>query len=100
MALLTLGTSGTTSLSAIKFLPGANSMAAADVATLCNGLRSQNAAQNRLNGYFTTTGLLRLPGNRGEIQLKPGDYVAYDTTTGWPIVISDYAIANGPYTHS
>jgi hypothetical protein len=34
------------------------------------------------------------------LQLKAGDVVAFDGTTGWPIVLSGDAFANGPYTHS
>lgn len=101
MAVLTLGTNATTSLAnALKFLPGANSMIAADVATVANAIRSQNANQTRQNGDFTTSGLVRLPGGRGIIQMQPGDYIGVDSTTGWPIVVSAYAIASGPWTHS
>lgn len=100
MAVLTLGTNATTSLSALLFKPGLSTMNAADVATLCNAIRGQNANQPRTNGYFTTEGLLHLPGGRGIVQVMPGDYVAVDVTSGWPILVSSYAIGAGPWTHS
>lgn len=100
MALLTLGTNATTSLSALKFLPGQGTMNPQDVGTLSNMIRGQNAVQARTNAYFSSDGLLRIPGGRGVLQVLPGDYVGVDATTGWPVLISAYAIANGPYTHS
>ncbi len=100
MSVLTLGTNATTSLSALAFLPGANSMVAADVATINNAIRSQSAVQNRAHGAFSQTGLVRLPGGRGIIQMQPGDYIGVDVATGWPIVVSAYDIANGAWTHS
>lgn len=45
-------------------------------------------------GAFSNTGLLTIP-NRGILQAKPGDVVAVDTVTGWPILISAAAIAAG-----
>ena len=53
----------------------------------------------RVNQAYVKQGRLIVP-NRGELVLKPGDVVAWDTTTGWPIVLSGDAFANGPYTHS
>lgn len=38
--------------------------------------------------------------NRGSLVILPGDYVAIDSTTGWPILVSARAIAAGPWTHS
>lgn len=116
MALRTIGTNATTSLSA--FVVGFNDTIAADLATLNLGIRGDppgfNAYQQvastglatgsgtnrpRVNQPYVKQGLLIIP-NRGCLQLKAGDFVCYDTTTGWPIVISGDAAANGPYTHS
>lgn len=99
MATLTLGTNAATSLIALKFVPGVNGMNTADVATINNAIRLQSAAQNRTNGSFSATGMLRFPGGR-TVQMQPGDYVAVDVVSGWPIFISAYAIANGPWTHT
>ena len=116
MALGTLGTSGTGSLS--YFLVGTNDVIAADLATLnvslfgdppgfgawpqvnTSGLVT-GIGTNRplLNAPYLKGGLLVIP-NRGQIQCKPGDFVCFDPTTGWPILISGDAAANGPYVHS
>lgn len=103
MATKTLGTSATTSLVAVPFLPGYNSgMAISDVATINNYIKSQlNVANPQAGGsYFTPEGVLYLPDQQGMIKINPGDYVAVDATSGWPIVISKNAIATGPWTHS
>ena len=99
MATLTLGTNATTSLTALLFKPGANSMTAADVATIANAIKTDDAVQGYLNGAWSQTGLVYLPGGRGVIQMKPGDYIGVDNK-GWPIVVSAYSIANGAWTHS
>jgi hypothetical protein len=97
MALLTLGTNATTSLSAQLY---SAAMAVADIATINNGIKDdQNPAHPVWPGAFEQSGLLFIP-RRGVLKVLPGDYVAYDTTTGWPILLSAYAIASGPYTHS
>lgn len=43
--------------------------------------------------YIPNQGQLFVP-NRGVLQILPGDVVAYDPTTGWPILISARAAAN------
>lgn len=112
MAIKTLGTNANNSLSA--FIVGTNDVIAADLATLNTQLRgdppgyaapSGQAVQNigtnrpRLAQAYVKQGMLYIP-NRGKIQLKAGDYICWDVTTGWPIVVSADAAANGPYTHT
>lgn len=116
MALRTLGTSGTTSLSA--FVVGFNDTIVADLATLNTQLRAdppgfnqqgnvastglitgQGTNRPRVNQAYVKNGFLIIP-NRGSLVLRNGDFVCWDTTTGWPIVVSGDAAANGPYTHS
>jgi hypothetical protein len=122
MALKTLGTNATTSLSG--FIVGFNDTIPADVATLNTQLRddppafaagypfpkvgttgliiqagSVGTTRSRINQAYVQTGLLIIP-NRGRLRLQSGDFVCWDTTTGWPIVISGDAAANGPYTHT
>ncbi len=123
MALVTLGSNANNSLSG--FIVGFNDTIAADLATLNLGIRGDptgygawNNVQStglvqqgatsvntigtvrpRINQPYAKNGLLVIP-NRGVLQLKNGDFVCFDTTTGWPIVISGDAAANGPYTHS
>jgi hypothetical protein len=114
MALKTLGTNATTSLSG--FVVGTNDVIAADVASLLTAIKGDppgwqfwntvntsgvpsSVGTNRpqINQAYVQTGLLFIP-NRGTLQLKPGDVVAWDSTTGWPIVLSGDAAANGPWT--
>ena len=116
MGLRTLGTNATTSLSA--FVVGFNDTIAADLATLNLGIRADPPGYNawntpattglvtglgtnrpRVNQAYVKQGMLFIP-NRGHLQLVPGDFVCFDSTTGWPIVISGDAAASGPYTHS
>ena len=97
MALKTLGTNASTSLSAILM---SGSMAASDVQSLSVGILDDQIASHPVYpGAFSSQGLLYVP-NRGVLKVLPGDYVAYDTTTGWPILLSAYAAASGPYTHT
>lgn len=99
MATLTLGTNAPTSLVAVEFSRGLD-LSDADIAAIANGiLNDQNVAHPIYPGAFARTGLLYIP-NRGVLQVQPGDYVAIDSTTGWPILVSADAIANGPWTHS
>lgn len=91
----TLGTSATTSLTAILY--GGNT--AADIATMLTGIKN-----DQINGFpqwpgALDSGLLNIP-NRGVLKVFPGDFVAIDPTTGWPILISAAAIASGPWTHT
>ena len=102
MATRTLGTNATTSLTAVLYLPGYNSgIAAADMATINNAIKSQlNVANPQAGGsYFTSEGVLYLPDQQGMIRVNPGDFVGVDSS-GWPIVVSKNAIANGPWTHT
>jgi len=55
--------------------------------------------RQRINKAYIQTGILVIPG-RGTLRLRSGDFVCWDTTTGWPIVVSGDAAANGPYTHT
>jgi hypothetical protein len=68
---------------------------AANIAFITN--RIKNDAINGFPiypGAFSNTGLLTIP-NRGILQVKPGDVIATDPVTGWPILISAAAIAAG-----
>lgn len=100
MALLTLGSSLTTSLSALAFLRGINGMSAVDVGTLSNLIVDDRSPSGhlRIPGAFRSSGLLEIP-RRGTLQVLPGDYVGVDAR-GWPILLSADTIALGPWTHS
>ena len=123
MATRTLGTNANNSLTA--FVVGFNDLITADVATLNLGILGDPPGYNAWNNVASTglivntantantigsvrpkvnqayirNGILTIP-NRGQLVLKNGDFICFDVTTGWPIVISGDAAANGPYTHS
>lgn len=100
MATKTIGTDATDSLTyGLKFLPGYGSgMSAADIAAIALQIKDdQNVAHPVYPQAFSANGLLYVP-NRGILQMLPGDYVAVDPTTGWPILISKYAVDSGPWT--
>ena len=94
MATSHLGTNANNSLVSLIY---SRSMAAADVASIAEHiLDDQNVAHPIFPGAFAQTGLLYVP-NRGILKMLPGDYVAYDSTTGWPILVSENAVASGPW---
>lgn len=97
MALRTLGTNATTSLSSMV---ASGDMAEADIAAFQALIKNDLGGTSPIiPGSFSRQNLLYIP-NRGVLQVRPGDYVAVDSATGWPILISAKAIASGPYTHS
>ena len=116
MALRTLGTTANNSLAA--FVVGFNDTIAADLASINVALRgdppgysgyaqvaatglatNQGTIRPRINQAYVKQGVLIIP-NRGHLVLKNGDFVCWDPTTGWPIVVSGDAAANGTYVHS
>ena len=102
MAVLTLGTNATNSLSGLNFqrqYSSANGIAgiATINANIKNDLTTGGLVGSIVPNAFRM-GLLNVP-NRGTLQVFPGDWVVYDST-GWPILVSANAIANGPWTHT
>lgn len=100
MSTKTIGTNATNSLTyGLKFLPGYGSgMSAADIAAISLQIKDDlNVAHPVIPASFGANGRLFIP-NRGVLNMLPGDYVAVDPTTGWPILISKYAAASGPWT--
>ena len=120
MALKTLGTNATTSLTA--FLVGFNDTIAADLAGISVALKydppgwvgpayspvttaglidqtKTGTTRPRVNQAYVKNGVLIIP-NRGQLKLRNGDFVCWDATTGWPIVVSGDAALNGPFTHT
>jgi hypothetical protein len=112
----TLGTNANNSLGA--FLVGTDDLTAAQLAALNVAIKNDppgygawpavgttglvtGTGTNRPtpNQAYVKQGLLIIP-NRGHLQLKPGDFVAVDPTTGWPIVVSGDCAANGAFTHT
>lgn len=99
MATHLLGTNANNSLNpAITFQHGYGSgMSAADIATMALAIKDDlNVSHPVMPEAFSANGLLYVP-NRGILKMRAGDVVAVDST-GWPILVSKYAIANGPWT--
>ncbi len=99
MAIVTLGTTLTTSLQTIS--GGWNrGVSMADIATVGANIKDDLNNIHPIDlGAFAQNGQLYIP-NRGFLNMLPGDWIAYDTATGWPILLSARAIAAGPYTHA
>lgn len=103
MALKTFGTNATTSLSAIQFNPSSGVMTDSDLA-LFNALIQPNYGglhpnSGKMNTYVDRMGQLWIP-RKGWVKVDPGDWLCVDSTTGWPFILSQNAVASGPYTHS
>jgi len=110
MATATLGTAGTTTLTALS-QPGSYTrqdgtvfsvtQLDADIATIQQAIKDdQNPAQpiNFAMGGWSRAGQLFVP-NRGWLKLLPGDYVGIDAT-GWPILVSARAAASASWVHT
>jgi hypothetical protein len=89
---MALSTIATTGVSGIAF---ASSISATDFATMQQNIKDDliNSAPNHpiYGDSFTRMGQLFVP-NRGILQIRPGDVIAYDSA-GWPILISADSIA-------
>ena len=93
MATGTLGTTANNSLTS-KLFGGA--LATADIAAIANAIKDdQNNLKPIWPGAWAQTGFLYVP-NRGVLRMLPGDYVAVDPATGWPIMVSARAAAANP----
>jgi hypothetical protein len=119
MATITIGTALTTTLIGMAFQPAFNAGALgqvmgtpvtggpftqADLAQIDSAILDDlNPARTIPPNYGATAGLTRgllfVP-NRGYLQIRPGDYVAYDAATGWPILISGRAAAGAGWVHT
>jgi hypothetical protein len=111
MATITAGTAATTTLTALIFQRAG--LAAADIASISQailnevgtGQSGEYNAGGRVGGVqgpfgaFTRHGQLVVP-NRGVLQMMPGDLVAVDPVTGWPILLSAAAAAGASFVHS
>lgn len=100
MATITIGTAATTTLVGLAFNV---SSADADFATIAQHIlddQNPGVLVGRVwPGAFSKRGVLYVP-NRGELKILPGDVVAYDPTTGFPILISARAAAGASWVHS
>ena len=100
---VTLGTNATTTLTAVKFLPGYGSgVSTSDVAAICALIKDDlKVAHPLIPGSFDmSVSRLYIP-NRGVLKVLPGDYIGVDET-GWPILVSKHGITDGStsWTHT
>jgi hypothetical protein len=102
MALGTLGTTLTTSLSSLVFdgnssgsIPPPSPLDFGNFAALVKD--DANVAHPIWPGAFGPMGLLYVP-NRGVLKVLPGDYVGVDAN-GWPVLVSSYSVATGGWSH-
>lgn len=91
----TLGTTTTTALTAYTFSQAPATLTPANMAILKAGIVDDlNPKSFSPNSFVDYNGLLMIP-RRGLIRIFPGDVVAFDSATGFPIVVSAAAIASG-----
>lgn len=101
MATKTFGTNANNSLTALQYSAGAD-MLDADIATICANIKDDVLSGNLvIPGSWSRNGLLYIP-NRGVLKLRPGDWIAVDTNSGFPIVVPASVVAAGgtPWAHS
>ncbi len=112
MAIGTAGTTAQTSLTSL-FVPGSfldgrgiaqsRTESAADIATFNALIQDDQNVNNPAPGFgptwgFSRAGQLYIP-NRGWLKTLPGDMVCVDST-GWPILLSNNTLGNGPWPHT
>jgi|HubBroStandDraft_1064217.scaffolds.fasta_scaffold97413_2 hypothetical protein len=90
MATGTLGTTASTGLTSLN--PWNAMTSAADLATIAELIKKQGGSLAIEPGAFSNSGRLFLPGGRGVVIMKPGDYIGVDSY-GWPIIVSSQSIA-------
>lgn len=100
MATRLLGSNANNSLTAVVW----NGMAtpAADVRAINALIRNDVNARHPVaqiggGGGFVKEGILYVP-NRGSLELRPGDVVALDATSGQVILLTAYGLSAGPWT--
>jgi len=107
MALNTIGTAATNTLSG--FVVGTNDLTPADVGSLRAGILNDGPQSGFgvvgpvgtgviYPGAYAQQGLLFVP-NRGVLKCLPGDMIAFDAATGWPILVSKLAAAGAGWVH-
>ena len=108
MATATMGTTATTSLTALQ-APGSYinlvgvafgvTALDADIATINQLIKDDQNINLPAPGAgqwgWSRQGQLYVP-NRGWLKVLPGDYIAVDTQTGWPILVSNRAASANP----
>lgn len=100
MATITVGTATTSTLIGLAFDP---SKSDADFASIFENIKSDKnpgvLTGQIWPGAWSKRGTLYFPNRQGFVQTLPGDIVAYDPATGWPILISQHAAAGANWVH-
>jgi|KBSSwiStaDraftv2_1062776.scaffolds.fasta_scaffold3872578_1 hypothetical protein len=104
MATKTLGTATTSSLVAVAWSQDPSVLLPADLATIAQHILDDQTtghpvAQVSGVGGLVREGKLFVP-NRGSLTIYPGDYIAYDPTTGGVILVTALAAAGASWVHS
>jgi hypothetical protein len=100
MATITIGSAGTTTLIGLAFDPSKSDADFASISTHILDDKNPGVLTGRVwPGAWSKRGVLYVP-NRGYLQTLPGDIVAYDPATGWPILVSQHAAAGASWVHS
>lgn len=96
----TLKTLGTTANNTLIAMPFGTDQNVADIASIAANILDDQINKNPIYpGAWANTGLLYVP-NRGILKALPGDYIAYDPATGWPILLSKRAAAGASWVHT
>lgn len=95
MALTTIGTAATNTLTALVFR--GSGTVDDDYRNLSSLIQNDGVGEGDAPWSVSRTGLY-IP-RRGQIRLFPGDYVAIDPATGFPVVISATAAASANWVH-
>jgi hypothetical protein len=94
-------------LVAVRYSQAPGVLLPAELAAIANAIKDANTFGNPVPSAFNYMGILAIPGGptsqgnggiRGWVQVLPGEVVAYDGATGWPILVSAKAIAGGDWT--
>lgn len=89
--------SGVAAGTTIASIDSATAITVSDATTASASVDLTFFTQRVWPGAFAKNGLLAIP-NRGIVKVLAGDYVAVDPVTGWPILVSAFAAAHGPFT--
>jgi hypothetical protein len=102
MAIRTVGTVAATTLQGLLFntddlATGLSQTGVALMAAITAAIKNDLSTGPVQGESFSRNGMLYVP-NRGVLRARPGDVVAVDTQTGWPILISAAAFAGGAWS--
>jgi hypothetical protein len=88
----------------VSFSQNPATLLPADLETINNHIRDDKTTGTPVAhisgiGGLVREGFLYVP-NRGYLRIYPGDFIAYDPATGFPILVSAAAAAGASWVHS